>query len=90
LKAEAESGVPPPRAKKARKPRTEQRIAGRAARLLEKGRDTGQTAAATDGDGGAARAAAGAEPAATKKKARKPRSEQRKAKKAERNAKRFG
>ena len=30
--------------------------------------DTGQTGAATDGDGGAARAAAGAEPAAKKKK----------------------
>ena len=33
--------------------------------------DTGQTGAATDGDGGAARAAAGAEPAAKKKRRRR-------------------
>lgn len=48
------------------------------------------TGGGMEGGGGAARAAAGAEPAAKTKKARKPRSAQGKAKKAGRNAKRFG
>jgi hypothetical protein len=71
--------------------RKEEDRAGQAATATAKPHsDTRQMDVAMEGGGGAARAAAGAEPAAKTKKARKPRSAQGKAKKAERNAKRFG